>query len=110
MIKQAVESVNIKRIVELSYYFSKSSDDAVSTSEELRKENTEEELNKSPILHHNSPSSDYYIELELNNNGYLEDQKFNSMPQRGDTDTYSVNVNQDKDMLLGSEAECSEKL
>ncbi|KAG5005675.1 hypothetical protein JHK82_023657 [Glycine max] len=109
LIKQAVESVNIKRIVELSYDFSKSSDDAVSTSEELRKENTEEELNKSPILHHNSPSSDYYIELELNNNGYLEDQKFNSMPQRGDTDTYSVNVNQDKDMLLGSEAECSEK-
>ncbi|KAL2969888.1 hypothetical protein AAZX31_15G107400 [Glycine max] len=41
LIKQVVESVNIKRILELSYDFSKS-DDTVSTFEELRKENTEE--------------------------------------------------------------------
>ncbi|KAG4945954.1 hypothetical protein JHK87_041961 [Glycine soja] len=138
LIKRVVESVNIKRILELSYDFSKS-DDTVSTFEELRKENTEEgkikpcyshttltspmstiyienldeELNESSILHHNSPSSDYNFGLEPTNYsletiGYIEDRKFSSMRQRGDT--YSVNVNyQDKD-LLGSEKACLESL
>ena len=63
--------------------------------------------------HHNSPSSDYNFGLEPTNYsletiGYIEDRKFSSMPQRGDT--YSVNVNyQDKD-LLGSEKACLESL
>ncbi|KAK7412703.1 hypothetical protein VNO78_04261 [Psophocarpus tetragonolobus] len=136
LIKQAVESVNIKSIVELSYDFSKSDDTVFSTFEELRKDNTqegmikpgsftpfnsplstihiesldEEVLNKSSTMHQNSPSRDYNIGLELINSsetvGYIEDQKFSSKSQRGDT--YSVNVNQDKDILV-SEAEYSEK-
>ncbi|CAJ1962578.1 unnamed protein product [Sphenostylis stenocarpa] len=135
LIKQVVESVSIKRIVELSYDFSKS-DVTFSTFEELiNKDNTEEGmtkpgsyttftsplsnrhtesldeevLNKSP-KHHTSPSSEYNIGLQLTNSleaiGYIEDQKFSSMAQRGDI--YSVHLNQDKN-ILGSEAECSQK-
>ncbi|RDX67022.1 hypothetical protein CR513_54148, partial [Mucuna pruriens] len=125
LIKQVVESVNIKRIVELSYDFSKSDYTSVSTFEELKNENTEkgvikpdshspideQVLNKSSILHQTSPSSDCNIGLEVTNSsetiGYIEDQKFSSMPQRGDT--YSVNVNQEKD-ILGSEKASLESL
>nr|KYP62713.1 hypothetical protein KK1_017261 [Cajanus cajan] len=135
LIKQVVESVNIKDIVELSYDFSKL-DFTVSTLEDLRKDNIEEGmikpdshtplnsplstihtesldeelLNKNSILHQNSPSSDYNIELDqtnLENFGYHEDQKFRSMPQRGDT--YSVNSNQEKDILVSGKA-CLESL
>ncbi|KAL9320786.1 hypothetical protein ACSQ67_012625 [Phaseolus vulgaris] len=135
LIKQTVESVSIKRIVELSYDFSKS-DVTVSAFEEItRKDNTEEGmikagsstaftsplcnvhidspdevLNKSPI-HHTSPCSDYNIGLEQTNSletiGYSEDQKCSPMAQRGDT--YSVHIYQDKDIFGCDEAECSEK-
>ncbi|KAK7332373.1 hypothetical protein VNO80_29124 [Phaseolus coccineus] len=135
LIKQIVESVSIKRIVELSYDFSKS-DVTVSAFEELtRKDNTEEGMtkagsstaftsplcnvhidsidevfNRSPI-HHTSPCSDYNIGLEQTNSletiGYTEDQKCSPMAQRGDT--YSVHFYQDKDIFGCDEAECSEK-
>lgn len=129
LIKQMVESVSIKRIVELSYDFSKS-DVTVSAFEELiRKDNIEEGmtkpgsysplsnvhigfdevLNNSPI-HHTSPLSDYNIGLELTNSletiGYNEDQNSSSMAQRGDA--YSTHFYQDKD-IYGCEAECNEK-
>ncbi|WVY93969.1 hypothetical protein V8G54_033057 [Vigna mungo] len=103
--KEIVESVSIKRIVELSYDFSKSD---VSTFEELiGKDNTgsyiaftsplsnihieslDEVLNESP-KHHTSPCSDYDIVLELTNSmepiGYTEDQK-------------CVDFNKDKDIF-----------
>lgn len=115
LIKQAVESVNIRRIVELSYDFS-NSDDIFPLYKELRKENggerlieldssptftgptstihieglDEEGLNKNSMLHQSCPSSDHNAGLE----------------QRGDT--CLINVNQDNS-ILGSEAECSEK-
>ncbi|TKY72203.1 hypothetical protein E2542_SST00942 [Spatholobus suberectus] len=62
LIKQAVESVNIKRIVELSYDLSKL-DDTVSTFEELRRDNTEEGMIK-PDSHTTltSPLSTIHIE------------------------------------------------
>ncbi|KAJ1428742.1 hypothetical protein SESBI_08847 [Sesbania bispinosa] len=124
LIKQAVESVNIKRMVELSYDFSKS-DDIFPIYEELRKDNADErmitldshtthpgplstvhiesldedELNENSTLHQSSPSSDYNVI-------HIENQEFSSAPQR--SDTYLINVNQDKN-TSGSEAECSEK-
>lgn len=104
LIKEIVESVSIKRIVELSYDFSKSD---VSTFEELiGKDNTgsyiaftsplsnihieslDEVLNESP-KHHTSPCSDYDICLELTNStepiGYTEDQKCVDFNQEKDT-------------------------
>ncbi|XP_027932965.1 uncharacterized protein LOC114188593 [Vigna unguiculata] len=108
-IKQIVESVSIKRIVELSYDFSKS-DVAVETFEELiGKDNTgsytaftsplsnihieslDEVQNRSP-KHHTSPCSDYNIGLEV----------ANSMEPIG------VDFKQEKD-IFGCEEECSEK-
>ncbi|BAT87509.1 hypothetical protein LR48_Vigan09g194900 [Vigna angularis] len=120
LIKEIVESVSIKRIVELSYDFSKS-DVTVSTFDELiGKDNTgsytaftsplsnlhieslDEVLNESP-KHHTSPCSDYDIGLKLTNSmepiGYIEDQK-------------CVDFNQDKDIFgcEASEKACLESL
>ncbi|XP_027338210.1 uncharacterized protein LOC113852165 [Abrus precatorius] len=88
LIKQAVESVNIQRIVELSYDFSKSND-IVSIFET----HDGEGFNKNSMFHQSSSST-------------VEDRKFSSTPQKGDT--YLINVNQDND-ISESEAECSEK-
>ncbi|XP_057433545.1 uncharacterized protein LOC130726316 [Lotus japonicus] len=118
LIKQVVESVNLQRIVELSYDFSKS-DDTFPIYEELTKDNAnerrikldshttlagpsskihieslEEGLNKNSILHQLSPQSDYDVEC----------LKLSSEPQRGDT--YVINVNQERNKSE-SEAENS---
>ncbi|XP_027338223.1 uncharacterized protein LOC113852181 [Abrus precatorius] len=81
LIKQDIESVNIQRIVELSYDFSKS-DNIVSIFEELRKDNIEEGVNK-PDSHLTltSPLPTAHIESldeeMLNKNSTLHD---NSSP------------------------------
>ncbi|KAL2341337.1 hypothetical protein Fmac_009277 [Flemingia macrophylla] len=122
LIKQVVESVNIKQTVELSYDFSKFK---VSTFEDLRKDNMKKRMIKctppnSPLstIHIGSldeevlnsiPSSEYNMGLDLTNSSenfdYIKDQKFSSMPQKGDT--YFVNSIQD---ILGSENTCLESL
>ena len=134
LIKKAVESVNIQRIVELSYDFSKTNETCLML-EELRKSESAgewsikpyshptltgplstihiaslDEENKNSVLHQLNPSSDYNTGLKPTNFaetvGHVKDQKFSSPPGRRDTDL--INISQGKN-ILGSEAKCSEK-
>ncbi|KAE9594677.1 hypothetical protein Lalb_Chr18g0056331 [Lupinus albus] len=116
------ESVNIQQILELLHYFSKL-EEIFPISKKLRKDNAgplstfhivsldKKESKKNYVFDQSSPSGDYNTDLEPTNSSEtscnVEDQKISSSPQR--KGTYLINVNQDKN-ILGSEAECSEKL
>ncbi|KAK7245853.1 hypothetical protein RIF29_40705 [Crotalaria pallida] len=105
------ESVNIQRIVELPYDFSKLEDILFPIYEDPTKDNAgplstihivsldEEGLKKKSALHESSNSSETLFSVEH--------QKFMSSPQRRDPSL--INVNHEKNMLGSEEAECNEK-